>query len=44
MGRLIKLLFLLILLSVVGIGGYALFGDLSAPSEAVTIPVVIDVD
>jgi len=44
MGRLIKLLLILILLAVAGIAGYAVLGDMSAPTRDSSTPVVINVD
>jgi len=44
MGRLIKLLLGLIVLFVLAVVGFGLFGDMSAPTVDVSKPVVIDVD
>jgi len=39
MGRLLKYLFRLILLAVLALAGYALFADLEAPREPVSLPL-----
>lgn len=44
MGRIIKWLFILIVLMALVVLGYALFGDFSAPGQDVAKPVQIDVD
>lgn len=42
MGRIIKAVVLLAILSVIGLGGYALLGDLSPVQTEKTLPVVLD--
>lgn len=44
MGRLIKFLFLVVVLIALAVVGYAFFGDLSAPQSEVSTPVVLDAD
>ena len=44
MGRLIKWIFILILLGALAVVAYAFLGDMSAPTEDVVKPVTIDVD
>ncbi len=42
MGRLIKYLFILVLIAFVGLLGFSYFGDLSAPQTEVTVVVQPD--
>ena len=44
MGRLLKLLFILILLAVIALIGYAYLGDLRPEQETREEPVTLDVD
>ena len=44
MGRLIKLVFLLVILGFIGLVGFAYLGDLSPQQVEVTQPVTLDVD
>lgn len=39
MGRLLKLLFYLIVIVAIGVAGYALFSDLPPPQDTVVVPV-----
>ena len=42
MGRIIRALVLLVILALIGLGGYAFFGDLSPVQTEKTLPVVLD--
>ena len=44
MGRLIKWLFILMVLGAIVIVGYAYIGDFQAPTQEIRTPVEIDVD
>lgn len=44
MGRIIKLLILLVILGFIGLTGYAYLADLTPPQGEVTKPVVLNAD
>ena len=44
MGRIIKLLFLLLVLGFIGLTGYSYLADLSPKQQQVTVPVTLNAD
>lgn len=44
MGRIIKALFVLVLIALVGLTGYAYLADLSPSKSEVTVPVTLNAD
>jgi hypothetical protein len=44
LGRIFKLVFILVLLGAVGLVGYAYVADLSPAQEQVTVPVTLNAD
>jgi hypothetical protein len=44
LGRIFKLVFILVLLGAVGLVGYAYVADLSPKQEQVTVPVTLNAD